>query len=112
LQMLGGVLDAKLCLGDIPQLPGAADLCAAGVWPGGSARNREAASRFVSSDDADSDDARYPLLFDAQTSGGLLIAVAAEKVGRLVEELRAAGDSEAAQIGELNEGTGMIEVAA
>ncbi|HEY9442868.1 MAG TPA: AIR synthase-related protein [Gemmatimonadales bacterium] len=44
------------------------------------------------------------LLADAQTSGGLLLAVPPENEAALVEALRAAGTPAAAVIGRLTEG--------
>jgi selenide,water dikinase len=48
-----------------------------------------------------------PLLVNPQTSGGLLIAVAAEKSRGLLEGLRAAGYGSAARIGRVVQGTGV-----
>ncbi|MEE8575346.1 MAG: AIR synthase-related protein, partial [Thermodesulfobacteriota bacterium] len=45
-------------------------------------------------------DALFSLLFDPQTSGGLLISVSPEKKGELISSLKAAG-VEASEIGEL-----------
>jgi selenide,water dikinase len=41
----------------------------------------------------------FELLFDPQTSGGLLLAAAAQSADALVRELRAAGDRAATCIG-------------
>jgi selenide,water dikinase len=49
------------------------------------------------------------LLFDPQTSGGLLVTVPAAEASSLVEELRATGH-QAAQIGEVVEGPQRIEI--
>ena len=50
------------------------------------------------------------LLADAQTSGGLLIAVAPERAGELVELLQAQGALAAAVVGEITAETGTIEI--
>ncbi len=56
-------------------------------------------------------EAQRTLLCDAQTSGGLLISVAAGEAAALVADLRAEGHA-AAEIGELRAGSpGAIEVA-
>ncbi len=63
----------------VPLLAGAAEYGAAGLFPGGSARNRKAYQegvRFA----ADLSETEQMLLFDAQTSGGLLIALAADQL--------------------------------
>jgi selenide,water dikinase len=49
------------------------------------------------------------LLFDPQTSGGLLICAPAERAGSLVEELVASGH-QAAEVGEVLEGPPRLEV--
>jgi selenide,water dikinase len=46
-------------------------------------------------------EARQLLLADAQTSGGLLIAIAPERHQALIDELRARGTLAAATIGEV-----------
>jgi selenide,water dikinase len=107
LQMLAGSLDAELELSHIPVLPGAPELAAAGIVPGGSVRNRTAAAEHVTSK---GEDIRLPLIFDAQTSGGLLIAVSPDSAGALLEELHRRGDVEAARIGTLTEGSGKVQV--
>jgi len=107
LQMLAGSLDAELELSHIPVLPGAPELAAAGILPGGSVRNRTAAAEHVTSE---GEDMRLPLIFDAQTSGGLLIAVSPDSAGALLEDLHRRGDVEAARIGTLTEGSGKVQV--
>jgi selenide,water dikinase len=98
---------ARLRLAAVPVLEGVWDLVRAGVYPGGSERNLahvtpsvewggiEAAARLV--------------LADAQTSGGLLIAVAPEKAASLAEALRHR-QVLVAEIGEITDRTGWIEV--
>jgi len=44
---------------------------------------------------------RKDVLFDPQTSGGLLISVSGHQTGKLVEALKNAGITDAAQIGEI-----------
>ncbi|MEY4226548.1 MAG: selenide, water dikinase SelD [Actinomycetota bacterium] len=82
---------AELDEAALPALPGVLDLLRAGAVPGGTRRNREAADYL----DAGAADPELALLAcDAQTSGGLLAAVAADAdpaalpgpvVGRLVD---------------------------
>jgi selenide,water dikinase len=50
------------------------------------------------------------LLADAQTSGGLLIAVARERTDELVGLLREGGALAAAVVGEITADTGTIDV--
>jgi selenide,water dikinase len=108
LQMLEGRLSARLSAGSIPVLAEAYDLVASGVLPGGSKRNREADEPFV--DASDLSDERLAVLFDAQTSGGLLMAIAADRTEVLMDALHSRGVAGAAVIGSLIEGGGRIEV--
>ncbi len=87
-------------------LPGAEAFAEAGVFPGGMARNREHFSQWVRLDD-DLPDYQRGLLYDPQTSGGLLMAAPADKAGALLADLRAAGES-AFNIGEVLAGPGQL----
>jgi len=84
---------AEIDLDALPAIAGALELIAAGTVPGGSQRNRDAADAYMTVAD-DADPLRVILACDAQTSGGLLAAVAPDTdlsalpgpiVGRLVE---------------------------
>jgi selenide, water dikinase len=108
LQMLDGRVSARLSAGSIPVLPEAYDLVASGVLPGGSKRNREADEPFVDSRGLTDED--LAVLSDAQTSGGLLIAIAADRTAVLMDALEGRGVADAAIIGSLAEGHGRIEV--
>ena len=108
LEMLGEDLSAELDFDRIPVLLEAIDLARAGVLPGGSRRNHEAAGERVESPALD--DGRRAVLFDAQTSGGLLIAVAPEKEATLHEALAENDVTGAATIGHLTEGDGRVVV--
>ena len=93
---LGAVLDHR-ALPVFPEVVGYAEM---GLLPAGLHRNREyrAASMEM---DPHVPQAVQDLLFDPQTSGGLLIALPADEAATLVEELRRADISHAAVIGEL-----------
>jgi len=82
----------------VPLLPGAREYCAMGMLPVGSARLREAYGCKVEVA-ASVDELVAELLFDAQTSGGLLVAMADAE--GLVERLHAAGEAQAAVIGRI-----------
>ncbi len=87
----------------IPALPGARELAAEGVAPGGTCRNLQAVDDCLEAAEGIS---KGDLLFlaDAQTSGGLLIAVAPENAARLGERLRELSTPIAVEIGEITEG--------
>ncbi len=89
-------------------LPGALSYGEAGVFPGGQGRNRAYYETWVRFDDTVREFERN-LLYDPQTSGGLLIAVAADKADALCETLRAGGDA-AVIVGDVIEGQGGIVV--
>lgn len=78
-------------------------LAGEGVVPGGSRKNLAYVSGFADVDPALSAGERT-VLADAQTSGGLLLAVAPERVGDLVEALRARKVPAAAVVGRLEDG--------
>jgi selenide, water dikinase len=95
-------LGARLDSAAVPLLPGARELAAAGVMPGGSRRNADWFGRWVRFA-ARVDPALRVLLADAQTSGGLLIAVPGGRAPALREALSRRGVLDAV-IGELGEG--------
>jgi selenide, water dikinase len=69
-----------------------------GKFPGGTAANRRYSGGLVDQD-ADVPDWAAWLMFDAQTSGGLLACLPAEQADSAVKELHAAGVQAAAVIG-------------
>jgi selenide,water dikinase len=80
---------ARLDAAHVPLLPGALELAAAGTIPGGSKRNADYFERWASFGGVDP--ALRALLTDAQTSGGLLIAVPPARLDALRAALRARG---------------------
>jgi selenide,water dikinase len=90
---------------DLPLLPGTLDCCREGMIPGGGRRNREFyEARVKISDEVASEMAE--ILFDPQTSGGLLIAVPESQALPLLAELQAGSSLEAAVIGRVIEQSG------
>ena len=106
-QMLDGRLDAEIHLNEVPVLPGVLELAEGGVMPGGSARNREATAPFV--DETGITEHEMAILYDAQTSGGLLMAVDPERTARLMAALEQRG-VEGAVIGRISGGSGRVAV--
>ncbi|NKB88533.1 MAG: selenide, water dikinase SelD [Acidobacteria bacterium] len=92
----------------LPVYPGFDDVHAAGVATRGERENAAAAGGAVEFGDAVSDRGRQ-LLFDPQTSGGLLIAVAANRSEALLSALRHE-DYVAARIGTVETGEPAIVV--
>lgn len=90
----------------LPLLPGAREYAEAGQSPGGAGRNRAHFAPQVRLDDERVDRALAALLWDPQTSGGLLIAVAEAAAPRLAAEL-AAHDLPVHRIGHAAPGRGV-----
>jgi selenide,water dikinase len=84
-------------------LPGARELAQGGFLPGGLKRNLEFIGGCVEFAPGVPEEVRN-LLFDPQTSGGLLLSVAGKDATRLLESLRANGVS-AQQVGEVTQRT-------
>lgn len=96
---------------DVPLLAGAYDYAAADFLPGGQERNREYLTASVDGGarvtvGADVDPLQAELLFDPQTSGGLLFAAPATAAAR-VESTFAAADQPVWRIGHVQPGTGI-----
>ncbi len=93
---------ARIHLSQVPLIEGTRELVEAGVAPGGTHRNLESIDRVTSWDASITQEDKL-LLSDAQTSGGLLIAVASDKVSQLLEALSARGVVEVSVVGEITE---------
>lgn len=94
----------------VPVLPAAREYVSAGIAPGGTRANWKFLADWVSygPDVSESDQL---LLCDAQTSGGLLASVAADRAAKLVAALRGVGLTEAAIVGQIEPGdSGRIAV--
>lgn len=107
---LAGKAELTLYASRVPVLPWAREYAAMGLVPGGSHANRRFCEKHltidprVSSIDVD-------LLSDAQTSGGLLIAIAPQHGEMFLQRLTAQGVQHATVIGEVTAvGTGKIIV--
>lgn len=98
---------ATIRLGQVPILEEAWELARRGMVPGGTQRNRAALEGVVSWDGIDEEG--QILLCDAQTSGGLLIAVPEARLDRLLRSLRAGNVPAAAVIGVID-GAGQGEI--
>ncbi|MHC4777351.1 MAG: selenide, water dikinase SelD, partial [Planctomycetota bacterium] len=90
----------KFRVGDIALYPGAMQFSREGFLPGGSKKNRTFLEGKVAIDDSIPEEVS-DLLFDAQTSGGMLICAPEGEADALLEEIRAGGDPEAMEVGEV-----------
>jgi cysteine desulfurase NifS/selenium donor protein len=103
-------VDVAVALAEVPLLAGVRELAAADIVPGGSLDNLARAGDWTTWPDHASRVDRV-LLADAQTSGGLLIAVAPDRLDALLVALDARGVACRAVIGECTAaGTGRIVV--
>jgi len=96
-------------IANVPVWEGAIDMAKAGIVPGGARDNRA----FLGDSVVFLADSPIPpeILFDPQTSGGLLISVPEEKSGALLAGLEARGVGTRAIIGRIEAGApGVIEV--
>ncbi len=91
--------DAEVDADALPLLPGVEDLVAAGAIPGGTRRNRDDAGHVTWGDDVD-ETLRW-LACDAQTSGGLLVALPPDAADALVADLRDVPGESAHVVGRL-----------
>jgi selenide,water dikinase len=100
---LGSMLRASKCsavlyLEALPALPGALSLLSRGIRSTAHPENAKARRAMRVADDVAARPA-LDLLFDPQTSGGLLLGIPAERAEALLAAVRAAGDETAAIIG-------------
>jgi selenide,water dikinase len=90
----------RISAADVPLYPEALEWAAMGLIPAGAYNNRNFRGALVDFG-ANVSQRVQDLLFDPQTSGGLLIAVAAAEAERLVIALKAKGIDAAAIVGEV-----------
>jgi selenide,water dikinase len=101
-------VDVEVTWDELPLIDGALQCAVDGILSGGAERNRESCGASVDTVDGVPPVA-LDFCFDPQTSGGLLIALPAEKAPALVAELRDAGYPDAAAVGEvLGPGAGRL----
>ncbi len=106
----GSGLDVRIDAAARPCLEEAQPYLADDYVCGGSRRNESFAQAHVEIEAGVAERARI-LLFDVQTSGGLLIAIAADRAETLVRDLRAGGDAYATVVGEVQGPGGRVLVA-
>ena len=106
----GSEMDADIYFEKINLLPGIRELIARGSIPGGTLNNREYYGHLISWNGSFSD-AEKLLLFDAQTSGGLLVALPQQHAEQALQACLDAGLKDTAIIGRITgPGVGKIIV--
>lgn len=103
-------VDVQLVWDDLPLFEGVLEYAAAGILPGAIERNKEScADRVVASERLCQE--MVDICFDAQTSGGLLIAIEQARAADLLEALHNRGVTAATIIGRVKDkGAGLIHV--
>jgi selenide,water dikinase len=106
----GSGVNATLLADAVPVLEGVRELAAADMVPGGTKENLAHVSEHVVWE-GEFGSVDKAILADAQTSGGLLIAVPESTAGELVRRLREAGVAAASIVARIDErGAGSITV--
>lgn len=109
---LSSGVDVEIVWDDIPLLPGVLQLAAAGVLPGAVERNKESCSERVRAADSLPQE-MVDICYDAQTSGGLLVAIAKNNADDFLRALHKEGIADAAIIGRvLKKGSGLVHIRA
>ena len=102
-------VDVELFSRSVPLLPEAAEAASMGLVPAGAYANREYLKAVVF--DSEVPENIRDLLYDPQTSGGLLISMPENQVEELLQAMRSAGIVAASLIGRVsNKGRGQIHV--
>lgn len=105
---IGGGLQAVVDYRELPFYPGALDMYGKGQTTGSNKANKALVARYPLRVERSLTPSQMELLYDPQTSGGLLLALPKDQARRLQAELLAAGVAVAAQIGEM--GTGAVGI--
>lgn len=103
---LGSGLAATIDLKAVRLLPNVEQLAAQGFVTGASGRNWAGYGQHMTLNGVS--EVQKALLTDPQTSGGLLVACAANAVDQVLDVFRAEGFAHAARIGELSKGSGIV----
>jgi len=98
----GGDVGMVIYSSAVPVLPGTEGFAMMGLIPGGTIRNRDFRLHMIELATVISDE-KMLILFDAQTSGGLLISVPEPKAHTLLKRLHHEGVKDATIIGEVLE---------
>lgn len=95
---------AEIEFSRLPLFPDVMSYAEEGMFSGANERNSDYCSKFAEFDD-DITREMKAILFDAQTSGGLLISLPEEEVEEALKKIRDAGNDQACIIGRIAEGT-------
>ena len=99
----GSGMSIQVDSGQVPVIAEALEFASMGLIPAGAHKNREFRQEMIAFGET-VPRALQDVLFDPQTSGGLLISVSGNQATALVAALKDAGAGDAAQIGEIIHG--------
>jgi selenide,water dikinase len=103
-------VDVQIVWDDLPLFEGVLEYAAAGILPGAIERNKESCGERVVAPSTLPPE-MVDLCYDAQTSGGLLIAIEPARAGDLLKALHDRGISAATVIGKITgKGSGLIHL--
>ncbi|MBQ6111174.1 MAG: selenide, water dikinase SelD, partial [Synergistaceae bacterium] len=108
--MLNESLDCHLAVKSIPVIEGVKELADMGLIPEGAYRNQAAYEDVVDVEQNEFAQSDLDMLHDAQTSGGLLLAVSADRAEEILNHIRKKGFEYACIIGKFLNGTGRIKI--
>jgi len=108
--MLSNEINCNLFVKHIPAIKGVKYLADMGLIPEGAYKNQAAYEKFVDINTKDFIQADLDMLYDAQTSGGLLLAVSPDKAEELLKYVKNKDFDRASIIGEFVKGTGKIKI--
>ena len=107
---LSSGVDVEIIWDDIPLFPGVLEYVAAGILPGAIERNKESCGDRIVADESLTQE-MVDMCYDAQTSGGLLIAIAESDAEDILKALHKDGISVAAIVGRvLAKGSGLVHI--
>jgi len=107
---LSSGVDVEIIWDDIPLFPGVLEYAAAGILPGAIERNKESCGDRIIADESLPQE-MVDICYDAQTSGGLLIAIAAKDAEKFLKALHREGISAATVIGKISgKGSGLVRI--
>ena len=108
--MLSENLDCNVYAKGLPVIQGVKDLADMGLVPEGAYRNQAAYEKFVDVMSEKVGRSDLDLMYDAQTSGGLLLAVEPENAEALLNHIRQQSFEHAKIIGEFVTGTRRLKI--
>ena len=107
---LSSGVDVEVIWDEIPLFPGVLENAAASILPGAIERNKESCGNRIIASDALPQE-MVDICYDAQTSGGLLIAIAAKDAEKFLKALHGEGISAASIIGKITKkGSGLVHI--